>query len=581
MVDLNSLCLGCMNILPHPKAVCPYCGWPQKDGQNNAGVLPQGMDLKNPANGNQYRIGKALGNGGFGIVYIAWDINNERKVAIKEYFPERFVARNRSNTVVLKKNTQTDKDFFNKQKLRFREEAQKMQLFADSLNVVDVFDFFDSNDTQTSYIVMEFIEGQTFEHVLNNVPNNRLSFQSVIANLKPIADILDRMHHTAWKNSGGIIHRDISPDNIMYASDGSTKLLDFGAGIIKPGYSPYEQQIAIPGSDSLQGTWTDVYAFAATIYRAITGKVPPNSVVRSNNDVLLPPSSYGISITPEQERILMQGLEVKRYNRYQDIRQFYDDLSRTISKTPDNPTHAKTVPMLTVGNFAKNGNTYTATIHYNGDGILSSTLGFVNGNVLSVINTDGNFNGVVTASEGANFSAKSASFRSAPVTIPNDNNSDVNSLAQKLACVVAVIAVIAALLSCKNLSTVQLDLDSIKKQIQTDEQRLEKYHSFAADYGYASAQYYTEKPIVFVKKNSEAIVPIFCGVLKGKGTDKHVRMNVTDDNNLISVKWDNAPIDKDSKSYVIVKSGKFSGYATIEFTNNVNSDSFNVLVVVE
>ena len=277
----------------------------------------------------------------------------------------------------------------------------------------------------------------------------------------------------------------------------------------------------------------------------------------------------------------MQGLEVKRYNRYQDIRQFYDDLSRTISKTPDNPTHAKTVPMLTVGNFAKNGNTYTATIHYNGDGILSSTLGFVNGNVLSVINTDGNFNGVVTASEGANFSAKSASFRSAPVTIPNDNNSDVNSLAQKLACVVAVIAVIAALLSCKNLSTVQLDLDSIKKQIQTDEQRLEKYHSFAADYGYASAQYYTEKPIVFVKKNSEAIVPIFCGVLKGKGTDKHVRMNVTDDNNLISVKWDNAPIDKDSKSYVIVKSGKFSGYATIEFTNNVNSDSFNVLVVVE
>lgn len=93
-IDFSRLCLGCMNVmLPHPQVACPNCGWSRNSSQNNTSQLQQNTTLKNPANDNEYLIGKALGNGGFGIVYIAWDKANNRKVAVKEYFPVQFVAR--------------------------------------------------------------------------------------------------------------------------------------------------------------------------------------------------------------------------------------------------------------------------------------------------------------------------------------------------------------------------------------------------------------------------------------------------------------------------------------------------------
>ena len=115
-VDVNQLCLGCMNILPHPQAVCPICNWSRQSSQNNASQLKQGITLTNPTNGNQYLIGKAVGNGGFGIVYVAFDLTNNRKVAIKEYFPIQFVDRDHSGkTIVPKDNNQTNRDFLVKQ----------------------------------------------------------------------------------------------------------------------------------------------------------------------------------------------------------------------------------------------------------------------------------------------------------------------------------------------------------------------------------------------------------------------------------------------------------------------------------
>ena len=592
MTDLNSLCLGCMNVLPHPKAACPYCGWSRASGQNDADLLPQGTTLKNSSNGNEYLIGKKLGRGGFGVVYIAWDVNNDRRVAVKEYYPDQFVSRSHTRTVVPKNNDRTNELLFQKQKQRFLEEAQKMQLFEYSPNVVNVLDFFDENDT--SYIVMEYIEGQTFTQVLDRVPNKRMSYDSVVTNLKPIADILQRIHNTPWQDGSGIVHRDISPENIMYASDGTVKLLDFGAarvsdpgdrptGIIKRGYSPYEQELSVPGPDAQQGTWTDVYAFAATIYRGVTGEVPPNALERSAQDTLVPPSQFGL--TPAQEQVLLKGLAVKRYDRYQTIDEFYGDLHKLIGQNngggqvnvnPGGTTileHNKTAPMLTVGQFNKNGNTYTAQINYNGDGSLSTSLGFINGNVLSVTNPDGNFNGFVTASEGTNFLPAQVNFVG-----PGEVKTPVNPLWQKIAWAVAAVTVIAALLFFNRLSSAQEELDGVQLLIQSNENQLERYQSFAADYGYASENYYADKPIVFLNKNSSTVVTITCTLLKKE--DDHTVLSVIDGNDVVDANWDQ-PFDKEKKSHVIIKSGDTAGFATIRFTNEVNSDSFDVLAVVQ
>ena len=357
-MNVNNLCLGCMNTLTNPRAACPHCGWSRRTSQNHLQQLPQGITLTNPLNARQYLIGKTVGQGGFGIVYTAWDVAGNRKVAVKEYFPKHFVTRDRSNTVVLTSDSQSNKEFFDKQKKRFRQEAEKMQLFADSPNVVTVRDFFDANNT--SYIVMEFVEGQTLDQILNGpiAKNHRLSLQTVLLNLKQIVAILEQMHHTPWTDDNGkihqgIIHRDISPENIMYASDGTVKLINFGAPRftihytqeLKPDCAPCEQYFSF-GDAAKQGSWTDVYAFAATIYYAITGQFPANSLVRAldrdntNVDPLVLPSAFGIQITPAQEQILLNGLALDYHNRYQSVSQFYNDLVNAGSY--DNDEHGTT-----------------------------------------------------------------------------------------------------------------------------------------------------------------------------------------------------------------------------------------------
>lgn len=586
-IDLNRLCLGCMNLLPQSGATCPNCGWSKQLSQNSVGQLKQETHLKNPTNGNEYIIGKSTGKGGFGIVYIAWDVTNNRKVAVKEYFPMQFVTRNSANTVLL--TNKSDQNFFDWQKKRFKQEAEKMKLFNDSSYVVNVFDSFEANDT--AYIVMEFIEGQTFMDVLSRMPNSRLPLQTVLSNLKPLTDILERIHHTPWKDDNGvlqagIIHRDISPENIMYPFDtskGTIKLLDFGAArvsepghslttIRKPGYAPYEQEVG-SGQDTEQGPWTDVYALAATIYRAITGILPPDSVKRYNDDKLRLPSSFGIPITPAQEQVLLKGLAVKPKDRYKSVRQFFNDL---MSNT------GKAVPVLTVGNFTKNGDIYVASVKYSGDGVLTSNIGYINGGFLYITGTGAPFSGVVTASEGAIYSSASVPFAhndSGSVITVNDDKSDTTSV--KFAWAVAAVAVIVAVFSFGKISNGETELNDIRHQIEVNQTKLEKYQSFAADYGYASSSYYAKKAVVFVKKNAEIKVEIYCDLLRGADTFASIDYADSKGKDLISIKWEDSFNVNTHTANVIVKAGKNEGFTTLKFSNTVNSDSFDVLVVVQ
>ena len=517
-IDFSKLCLGCMNILPHPKATCPNCGWSRNSSQNNTLQLQQDIILENPNKGNEYLIGRALGNGGFGIVYIAWDKSNNRKVAVKEYFPAQFVARTQASTVVLQNDSQSNRDFYEKQKKRFRQEAVKMQMFNDNPNVVNVFDYFEQNNT--AYIVMEFIEGQTFLQFLAEQNNSRIDFPTAVPGEPP-------------------------------------------TGIIKEGYSPYEQTLTV-GVQARQEPWTDVYALAATIYRAITGQLPPKSADRSNIDTIILPSAFGISITPQQEQILMKGLAVKYPNRYQSVRQFYTDLYNSIVNPPPQP-------ILQVGKFERDGDNYRTSINYNGDGILSTNFGMINGNFLIIPKTEidgkGGVNGTISASQGNNYAETSITFY-----CPEIKDGKWNKILWGL----AIVACGVTFLFYNKLDTKEKELSYIKQEVRQNLNKLEKYREFAQEYGYGSEHYYAEKAIVFLNKNSKDKLSIYCDLLFN---NKSASCNFSNNEASVYVEWEDG-FNNEHKANLIINSGNIKGYSTLKFTNEVNSDSFEVLIIV-
>lgn len=305
-------CSKCMNPIEETDVECPFCGT-AVNAEIPSHHLAPGTILN-----NKFMVGAALGEGGFGITYIGRDTKLDMKVAIKEYYPNGYV--NRSNTISPSVNSSTSgerKDFFDTGRDRFLREAQILAKFSGSTGIVDVRDFFEENNT--AYIVMEYLDGQTLKDYLKN--KGTLTPEQTIRLLMPVMESLKKVH------TQGLIHRDISPDNIMLV-DGHVKLLDFGAArnvsatankslsvMLKPGYAPEEQY----RSKGDQGPWTDVYALCATMYKCITGITPDDSTQRVFSDELKTPSALGISIDPVIEKALLKGLNVMQKDRYQNI----------------------------------------------------------------------------------------------------------------------------------------------------------------------------------------------------------------------------------------------------------------------
>lgn len=315
MKDINLLCLGCMREKPS-KGECPYCGFDLEKYESVGHQLSPQTILN-----GKYILGKTLGEGGFGISYIGFDLNLQITVAIKEYFPSGLVSRNvtGSDTVsVFSKG----REYYEKGRERFLLEAQTLARFHDMSGIVSVKDFFQENGT--AYIVMEYIEGEDFGHFLKR-NGGKLEAESVFTMMKPVIVSLAEVH------AQGLIHRDISPDNIMITKNSQVKLLDFGAArdvtdqnkslsiMLKPGYAPIEQY----QTKGRQGPWTDVYALCATMYRAITGRKPEESMSRVMEDTLKTPTELGISMNPVKEYVLLKGLEINIEDRWQNMRALY------------------------------------------------------------------------------------------------------------------------------------------------------------------------------------------------------------------------------------------------------------------
>ena len=297
--------------------VCPYCGYdPTGAEEKYPRALKHGSILS-----GRYIVGRVLGQGGFGITYIALDDRTKGRVAIKEYFPAEFAGREEGSSCV-QPHSGDRKENFDFGKEKFLEEAKTLAAFIGDEHIVRIYNYFEENGT--AYFTMEYVEGQPLDRYMA-AHGGFLTPEETDDLLLPLMEALEKVH------AKGIVHRDIAPDNIIVQPNGKAKLIDFGAArystgeksqsldvVIKHGFAPREQYTR----RGRQGPFTDVYAMAATYYYAITGKLLPDAIERTEGEGLISPSSMGIQISEQTEEALDKALEIMAPDRYQSMDEF-------------------------------------------------------------------------------------------------------------------------------------------------------------------------------------------------------------------------------------------------------------------
>ena len=307
-------CSKCMKELIE-EGVCPFCGYDPM-GKKSSVPLEEGTLLQD----GRYQIGAVIGSGGFGITYAAWDYALSQPVAIKEYFPNVLCSRDTTKEDTVTTHPEQD-GLYQVGLLRFSREARILSTLQNVRSVVTVLDWFEGNNT--AYIVMQFVRGVPLDQY---VKENATSPQQLITMMRDIVEALILVH------AQGILHRDISPGNILVQDDGTLKLIDFGAATVEERraqgkdqtvifnrkYAPIEQY----DENGIQGPWTDVYALSATMYALITGRPPMESAARKGKDTLKSLSAQNIHLKRWQEKAIMDGLILQPEKRIQNMEIF-------------------------------------------------------------------------------------------------------------------------------------------------------------------------------------------------------------------------------------------------------------------
>lgn len=315
MVDAEHLCMKCMNGYVK-NGRCTACNSPQMTAQE----LPTALPLKCILNG-RYLIGRMLGAGGFGITYLGYDLVENRRIAIKEFMPTGMVRRDIGKTQM---QIVSDKKDFTDSMQRFLEEARMIYLYQKNPHILQIYSLFQEN--QTAYYIMEFLEGSDLKHLIKT-RGGKMSWPEIKNITLQVIDALAVLH------ADGVVHRDISPDNIFISPQGKATLIDFGAArlfmaqkqltvILKRKYAPIEQY----ETRGKQGPWTDIYALAATIYHALTGELPPEATSRAYRDDIKTFRQCGVVLEEYVERTLYKALRVEPEERYRNVVDFRNDL---------------------------------------------------------------------------------------------------------------------------------------------------------------------------------------------------------------------------------------------------------------
>ena len=329
---MGNFCYRCMQATMQ-NGVCIKCGEPESSFSGNGeNALALGTKLGK----GRLTVGKKLGSGGFGVTYIAYDNNLKRRVALKEFMPN-YLAVRQGNRIVPKSGQE---QAYQKSMNSFMKEARTLYELRAHPNIVHVISVFKENGT--AFYTMEMLEGESFLNYLRR--KKKITANRAFQMLLPIMRAIQYVH------TKKMIHRDISPDNIMLCEDPSRpgsvvpKLIDFGAahvaiegyslsypGVKKNGFSPLEQN----WEGNSQGPWTDVYSFCATFYSAIVGTVPVAAQTRaeSDRDPLKLPSDLGADISPAMQNVLMRGLAIQYAQRIQTMDQLISQMSDAVESS--------------------------------------------------------------------------------------------------------------------------------------------------------------------------------------------------------------------------------------------------------
>ena len=329
---MEHICYNCFSDSLDENGICTRCGF---DGKKNRENFPQALPLGSILFG-RYTVGRVLGQGGFGITYVAKDYQTKGLVAIKEFFPDSMAVRTDKTMVSALTGERGENYAYGLNS--FMEEAKTMASFNGNPNITRVDCYFEENGT--GYFVMEYLDGESFLSYIRS-HGGRLSWDETMKVVLPVMNALEVMH------SREIIHRDVTPDNIYVTKAGDVKLLDFGAArhslgnisrsldvILKHGFAPKEQY----SRRGRQAAYTDVYSLGATIFYALTGTKPDDSIERSEEDTLPLPTNLGAKISADQEDVILKAMAVSPADRFQSIAEF-----RTALLSAKPMTHTQTI----------------------------------------------------------------------------------------------------------------------------------------------------------------------------------------------------------------------------------------------
>lgn len=314
---MEKACSNCFSAIDINDHICKYCGYDFSDDSPNSYALTSGTFLK-----NRYVIGRVIGSGGFGISYLAYDSECEKVIAIKEYYPHGVAVRSDDN-LTLEALGSANEELYEKGIQKFLCEGEYIAKFTLSSEIMGIYDVFRENGT--AYYVMDFLNGITLKKYTDEY--GRISPQQAVYIAEHIIPALNVIH------DGGIIHRDVSPDNIVLCRNGNVKLIDFGAArsysenenglsvMMKQGFTPLEQY----QRNGRQGAWTDIYSLGASLYYSLTLETPEDPMTRMDDDSVF---EEQISALPSSlAQILSRCCEIRAKDRYQSASELSAALS--------------------------------------------------------------------------------------------------------------------------------------------------------------------------------------------------------------------------------------------------------------